>query len=322
MEVNTAQPSLPGDTDGTDQGGDHGDNEDDPEDDDQGDDEDDDWDDEEDEEPGNGNANGPEAFTELGGAVGSPKGYALLGTTGDGVTVGIKAQILDGTVGSNGEVHLHLKSKVGGVLAGGDVTVGMKASAGDISVRGSVTVKRKATTGAITEGASVPTIVLPDVNADPEVGNDIVRNQLDTKDGALTLAPGRYGQLDSALHDHIILQGGTYDFSEFNLDRKSRLTVDLTNGEPLVVRVAGDVNLGIKVRMEAIGGDASDIIFLVGGSKVWLGLNGTYLGTFVAPLGQVIVGIKADLTGAAWGASVWAKKSSTVTYVGYNHPLS
>ncbi len=266
--------------------------------------------------------------------------YAVLGTESTSVVIGTKSTVTDGVVGGNGSVSLQPHGTVGSIIVGGKVTVGTKAVTGDLTVDGNVTVNsqattgdvtasgsvkinRKATTGTITESASVdvPDIALPTVNANPDPGNDIGRKQKGTRTGPLSLPPGSYGKLHSASTDTINLVGGEYHFKEIAIKDGSTVNIDLTSGQPLVIQVAGKFDLGTKVRMEVVDGDASDVIVLVGGRKATLRGGGTYIGTFIAPSGEIVLGNKAKLMGALWGQEVTTGAESSIIGVPYDHEL-
>ncbi len=262
--------------------------------------------------------------------------YSLFGTGKRSVDMREEATVSGGLIGGNGKVDLNNRSKVGDVVAVGDVSVDAKAAAGSITSGGKVTVHKSATTGAILENATVAPITLPVVKANPDSAKDIVRHGRygDDKEDSkhdkddhgkgistpLDLAPGRYGKLDSAEKDQIILHGGEYDFSSVEVDQGSKISVDLTNGLPLVVRVAGKLKLGERVRMEVKGGNAADIVFLVNGDGASLGQRGDYLGTFVASNGSVTIGEDAGLRGAAWGGAISVGHESSVTWEQFAHP--
>ena len=78
--------------------------------------------------------------------------------------------------------------------------------------------------------------------------------------------------------------------------------------------IAGNLKLGIKVQMEVVGGSASDIVFLADGNDVRLKHGGTYLGTFVAPNGRIVIGEGATLRGSAWGKLVWTVHGSAAVW--------
>jgi hypothetical protein len=245
--------------------------------------------------------------------------YALLGIGKKSVRVGVQSAVSGGLVGGNGDVDTLNGSRVGDVLAGRSVVIGVKAVAGNIEAGDKVKVHKGAVTGTIVENASVPTVTLPAVNANPDKKKDIKRSQRDVKAGPLDLAPGRYGDLNSTVQDQIVLHGGEYHFISVSIDAKSKLRIDLSNGQPLVVRVAGNLKLGVRVQMEVVGGTAADIVFLVGGRETRLMEGGTYLGTFVAPNGKITLGVSAALNGAAWARRVQTLNRSVVTWAAFAH---
>ncbi|MBM3956824.1 MAG: tandem-95 repeat protein, partial [Gemmatimonadetes bacterium] len=241
-----------------------------------------------------------------------PTDYALFASGSKWASVGLQARVEGGLVGGNRNVVIHSFAQVEGVSAGGDVSVMARARTGDIVAGGTVKVHRGAEVGTVTEGAVVYAPRMPEVNAEPG-SQDIKRSVRDARRGPLDLAPGAYGKVDTAIQDRLILHGGEYHCRELNVDLASKITVDLSNGQPLLVRVAGNLNFGIGVRMEVVGGDASRVAFLVGGRHARLGMSGTYCGTFAAPEGKVYVGFGADLTGAAWGEDIDAATRARIT---------
>lgn len=61
--------------------------------------------------------------------------------------------------------------------------------------------------------------------------------------------------------------------------------------------------------------DPRDILFRVAGSKVDLGKEGFFLGTFIAPRGDVELGERATLYGALYGEKVEFKKGALIVGV-------
>ena len=122
-----------------------------------------------------------------------------------------------------------------------------------------------------------------------------------------------YGVVTTAWRDHLILHSGEYHFKRLYIGGRTKITVQLSDGQPLIVRVQGNLTFGSRVNMEIEGGDASDVLFLSGGSNVRLGMFGTHHGTFVAPDGRVTLGYWSKLTGAAWGRDVLARTRARVT---------
>ncbi|MBM3935273.1 MAG: hypothetical protein FJ319_13425 [SAR202 cluster bacterium] len=206
-------------------------------------------------------------------------------------------------------------------MTAGGVKAGPGSSAGEITSAGVVKVQKGASTGAVTEGATVQKVTLPTVNANPEGTGGILRKPKDAQAGALMLMPGRYGKVESAPKDNLILVGGDYHFVDLTVDAFSTITIDLSNGQPLVIRVAEEITFGSGVKMKVTGGDASDIIIMADGSKLWLRDDGVYYGTMVAPNGNVIIGQKSELTGAAWGREVWVMTDSVTKAAAYRHPV-
>jgi FtsP/CotA-like multicopper oxidase with cupredoxin domain len=124
------------------------------------------------------------------------------------------------------------------------------------------------------------------------------------------LEPGVYKKLKVEESAVLTLFSGEYVFEEFLLEKDS--TVNLVGG-PIVIKVEKKVEMKDRVRMELLDGtEAKDVLFLVSDS-VMLGKRGNYLGSFLAPYGDVELGEDAFLTGALYGKDVSIKKRAELT---------
>jgi hypothetical protein len=61
-------------------------------------------------------------------------------------------------------------------------------------------------------------------------------------------------------------------------------------------------------------GGAANVLLRSAGGQVQLGRNGTYLGTFVAPTGQLELGDASNLTGMLYGRMVTLKATARLTW--------
>jgi hypothetical protein len=102
------------------------------------------------------------------------------------------------------------------------------------------------------------------------------------------------------------LSSGHYRFESWDIDRETRIRLDLAGG-PIIIDVAGQVEIDDRVRMEvtsAVGG-AEDVLVEFGiADEVELGDGGRYLGTFLAPRAELHLGRGAFLEGALYGRRV------------------
>lgn len=203
----------------------------------------------------------------------------------------------------------------------GDITAGL-----DLWLRRNVTVDGDATaggtvdlnpgasvTGTITQGAAIaPQPPVTTVTVAPTAGGPDV---LLTYNEVRSLAPGSFGRLWTRPGAVVQLSSGHYQFEYFNLGRDGRLELDLTAG-PVVVEVVHRLKMKRRVQMlvtSATGG-ATDVLFEVGsGRRLKLKKGGHYLGTFLAPGGDLKLGKWAELEGALYGRQANAKKGAEIT---------
>jgi hypothetical protein len=203
----------------------------------------------------------------------------------------------------------------GDVTGGADVVLRRQVTVdGDATAGGSVVVKpTTVVTGAVTNGAAVPPLppATPVTLALAAGGADVLLARNEVR----SLAPGSYGRLKTAPGAVVQLAAGHYRFERLNLGRDARVELDLGGG-PVVVDVVDLLKMKRRTRMEIVsaGGDATDVLVLVGGARrIKLKKAGHFLGTFVAPDGDLKLGKWADLDGALYGLEVNAKKGAEIT---------
>jgi len=119
------------------------------------------------------------------------------------------------------------------------------------------------------------------------------------------LIPGEYKNLWVKKGGTLQLQSGHYVFEDVKVERESFVEFDLS-AEPIIVDVVKTVDFGERASMAVTSGagSAADILFRVAGNVVTLKKEGIYLGTYLAPGGEVRLGTDARLTGALYGRKV------------------
>jgi cytoskeletal protein CcmA (bactofilin family) len=180
-------------------------------------------------------------------------------TFNGGVSLGFVVNV-SGSVNSGGDVsigglstNLHNITALGNVNVGGTITgnivsgqaVTIQAFStvnGNIAARGAVSIGPGSTvSGTITQndpGLPVNPATFSPVKLPP--ATSFTPGTAGVTGGG-ALAPGAYGDLN--VSGTLSLTGGTYTFKSFTLATFSTLNLDLTKG-PIVIQVAGDVNLG------------------------------------------------------------------------------
>lgn len=240
-----------------------------------------------------------------------------------GVLTSLKAKVrvgkddfVEGDVTAVRNVKVKRRSLVrGDVTSGRDVWLRRRVTVdGDVTAAGSVNVKPSTTvTGTVLPGASVPapqpvttvTLSLTAGGADVLLGRNEIR----------TLAPGNYGILRTRDGAVLNLSSGHYRFERFNMGRDSKIRLDLTAG-PIILDAVEKLKLKRRVRMTIVSatGDATDLFFQIGGARrIKLKKGGHYLGTFLAPDGDLKLGKWARLRGALYGRQANAKKGAEIT---------
>ena len=241
-------------------------------------------------------------MTTISGNVSAVEEKAIIGentTIGGDVAAGDDIEVkkeaaITGNATSGEDVNLEQDSSVGG-----DAT-----AAGDVDLNSGAVVL-----GTITEGAAVPP--LPDVPLpmlDLNTGGADV--ELD-KNETLALAPGNYGKLEAKEGSTLQLAAGTYGFEEIKVEKKSTIEFDLSSGFT-IVNVKKKIELKEEVEMTASGGDATGILFQVEEDEVVLENDGTYIGTFLAPAGEIKLEKDSTLNGALVGEKVVVKENVVV----------
>jgi PKD repeat protein len=227
-----------------------------------------------------------------------------------------KDDVVEGDVNAVRNVKVKRRSRVtGDVTSARDVWLRRRVTVdGNVTAAGSVNVKPSTTvTGTVLAGAAVPapaplTTVTLSLTAG---GPDVLLGRNETR----TLAPGNYGILRTRDGAILELSSGHYRFERFNLGRDSKIRLDLSGG-PVIIDAVEKLKMKRRVRMTIVSatGDATGVFFQVGGTrKIKLKKGGHYLGTFLAPDGDLKLGKWAKLRGALYGRQANAKKGAEIT---------
>jgi len=220
---------------------------------------------------------------------------------------------LDALIGEKATVE-------GDVLAGANAALGPQALVeGRVEAVGTVTLAAGATaTGGTLSGATLPPVPpMTGLSLSLSAGTTDVTVAAGQ---TLALAPGSYGNLRVRTGGVLALQVGRYAFATFNVDAGAQMTLDLTPvaGEAdVIVDVVGALSTkdGASIRVVSSVGDARNVLFRVGGGQVQLGKNGAYVGTFVAPTGQIELADSSMLVGMLYGEKVNLKSAARVTWL-------
>lgn len=242
---------------------------------------------------------------ELTGAITSLKAKVRIG----------KDDALAGDVTAGGEAKFKRRSSViGDVKAGQDITLRRTVRVdGDATAAGVVSLRPGAVvTGTTQQGVPFPPLPpVTTVTLSLTAGaTDVVLGYNETR----TLAPGDYGHLRTAPGVVLALSAGRYRFRSFTLGKDSEIQLDLSGG-PVIVDSVGRLRMKRRSRMIIVSavGDPTQILFQVGSDrKLKLKKGGHFLGTFLAPEGDLKLGKWARLRGAFYGKETNAKKGAEI----------
>ncbi len=133
--------------------------------------------------------------------------------------------------------------------------------------------------------------------------------------GALTLAPGSYGNLAVGKNAILTLTGGVYDFATVTTGNGAKIRVQSLSS----IRVAGGIHTGHDNVIGAVApATAPDVVFYVTGSdsssseRVHLAKGANVSATVYAPDGTIILKNNSTLTGAMIGRNVVIEGTSFV----------
>jgi predicted acyltransferase (DUF342 family) len=207
------------------------------------------------------------------------------------------------------DVHLHDRVSVGDdVLAGRDADIDKNVTVGgdlDVGRR----LKGMAQVGGATTVGTTAAVYPPVRWLDIQFSG----GEFDLKTtGTTALDPTIYGdvRVDSGT---LVLQAGVYRFRSLKADADTVIEIHLNTGESIVLQVEREVDFDKGVQMVIVGSGSPDaVLVLVGESKVDLGDDGSYLGTFIADDGEAKLGKSATLTGALYGRTVRIEEGATL----------
>lgn len=144
------------------------------------------------------------------------------------------------------------------------------------------------------------------------------------KNGNLTLDAGSYGKLETDKNATIILTGGQYDFSAWDIGDNADIIVQA----PVEIRIAGKLNFGSDVNLSPYQGSGlttADLHFFVTGQNgntgdlgatpaaAEFGNNDTLVASVFVPNGTLSMGKDTQASGAFLGKWVTIGNNTTLT---------
>ena len=176
---------------------------------------------------------------------------------------------------------------------------------GDATAGDEVEISRtSAVTGTVTEYAAVDSIILPTLSF--TTGGDDIEVE---KNDSLALAPGSYGEVEVKRNGILHLSSGEYFLWELEMDKPSKLYVDITNG-PVT-----EYKLKFKYDVEMImlpTENSTQVTFNKMGRKtVDIGKYSRIFGTFIAPEAKVEIKEGASFKGSVCANEVKIHQYST-----------
>lgn len=203
-------------------------------------------------------------------------------------------------VGSRGSTTIGARSTVEGVVSGDRVEIAQRARvSGAVVATGGVRLGLGATVEGPIEraAAALPGLPLPDVDAAPDEGRDLVVR------GWHSIAGGAYGDIVVTAGSTLILKGGRIDAARLVVEDDAQLWA----AYPTEVHLAGGFTLGhgawVRPMFEARRPD--DLRIAVGGgTMVWLG-EARFEGSLSAPQAAVFTASDLAFTGSLMARQIW-----------------
>ena len=223
-------------------------------------------------------------------------------------------------IGSNaGPVNIGSAAKImANVLSGGDALVRSRGEIkGDLWYTGVYTEQFPGVLGELAQKSSLTSlsIALPDMPAPVASAGD----QFAQPDARLELAPGEYGTITVNSRATLVLHGGEYRIKQFNVEPNAKIEVYFS-AEPLRLRIREGLNFKRDAAFTLVGGDASDMLWMVHGTAgVHIGGNAEYdpivkpgagfQGTLIAPNAAVDVASDGAVIGAIYADALTIHQS-------------
>ncbi|MEO8168562.1 MAG: T9SS type A sorting domain-containing protein, partial [bacterium] len=229
----------------------------------------------------------------------------------------LSGDVIVNRVGQGGGPDLSLKEKV-------KTAVGYSLKASRIDIKENAVINSNVYYNTLKNKGSIigtlfTPLALPVVASLPPFLTSTPGNQDVTvsENGSLTLAPGSYRDVKVKEKGTLTCSGGTYHFRNLTLKEKTKIRF-VAAGE---VRILNSFDAGEKSYIGPAQGspiDASDIIFYVGGSgkSITLGGNADIFANFYAPLGEIEVKEKTNVTGSLLGKDITVKENCQLTFAG------
>ncbi|MDR0517836.1 MAG: hypothetical protein LBH25_12405 [Fibromonadaceae bacterium] len=110
------------------------------------------------------------------------------------------------------------------------------------------------------------------------------------------IPPGSHGSLMIDARSSVRLQSGTYAFSSVHTEPDVKWVFDLSNG-PAKIYVADGIRFADRNAFSIVGGNPSEIEWIVAGGNLDLGTDGKFFGRFTAPSSYVRLAPRSHVVG-------------------------
>jgi hypothetical protein len=223
-----------------------------------------------------------------------------------------KRSMTNCNVAGLGDVSLLDETVVGGdILASGNITLSHQAQvSGDVTAAGTVVQDPTAiVNGTVTSGDSISAVTQISGLSLTAGGGDVTVN----KNATSFLAPGVYNVLVIKKNGTLVLSDGAYAFHSVKVQSGGTIQLNIS-GPGTVIEVVDFVMFQKDTQIALSGGTAADLLWVVGGTLVSMGKDGSFAGTFIAPNASFAISQGAAVTGALYGQLVVLKADSLVTY--------
>jgi hypothetical protein len=215
----------------------------------------------------------------------------------------------EGDIHANENVEFYIgrnNTLTGNVTAVEDVKIEKKNTI-DGNVTAGVEVENDGTvTGTITECA-VDVVLMANIGPFTPGTLDI---EVPRK-GSESLLPGDYAKVDVGNKATLTLTSGTYNLEQLDMDEKSKLVIDIVNGEPVVINLTEEIEFHKQAEMIINNGTSVDVIFnSLFTTTMYLMDKSLVMGTIKAPLARVVLGENSVFKGSIIAEDVEVLKNA------------
>lgn len=247
--------------------------------------------------------------------------------TGD-LRVGVQATVQG--YARAGELDMNQQGKIGGNADTQKATIGKNAViTGTLTLpvgvapTGAGISSGTASIGALANGspaapATFTKLQLPAAQS-YSAGNTAAQDRSVAKNGALTLPPGTYRDVELKQGATLNLSAGAYVVRKFKTAADSTININVTGGD-VTILAAGDIDFGQDLDVNVAGGDAENVYWETAGT-FRTSADSTFFGTVLSTKsnspGQkgITVGTKNTVTGALYSKEqVRVARGSTIIY--------